>query len=162
LLVLLSFLISRLIIRSGLRIFHSKVFSFDRSIFQVLLCRHINNFSSFTNVWWREFDFIRYLFKFLSSSTNFRIIFIVKFLHHFFAKFFHCLFAKQIEAKFRERRKCIFAKNAKRFFLFAGNPSLTLNTYCLSFSFNVAVELQIPILKRFFFNMNNVTLKCCW
>ena len=44
----------------------------DTSIFEVLLC-HINNFSSYTliNVWWREFDFSNYLFKFLSVDPQY-------------------------------------------------------------------------------------------
>ena len=99
---------------------------------------HNNNFSSFTsiNVWWREFDFSSYLLKFLSvrpqyirSTKTIRLcIFCPNFCvfsHNFhffreiFALFFSHFFAKQIEAKFRE--KCeIFAK---RFFLFAGNPT---------------------------------------
>ena len=42
----------------------------DSSVIEVLLCLFINNFSYFTlkNVWWREFDFSSYLFKFLSVN----------------------------------------------------------------------------------------------
>ena len=57
------------------------------SIFEVLLC-HINYFSPFTlkNVWRRDFDFISYLFKFLSVffPRNFCIIYASKFSRHFF------------------------------------------------------------------------------
>ena len=80
-----------------------------------------------------------------SFSRNFRMIFIAKFSHYFLTKCSH-YFTYQIEAKLREKSEnfCIFAsernakikwngrveKNfakceifAKRFFLFAGNPS---------------------------------------
>ena len=45
------------------KFYEKKIFS---EIFEVLLC-HINSFSFFTliNVWWREFDLVSYLFKFL-------------------------------------------------------------------------------------------------
>ena len=97
----------------------------DSSIFEVLLC-HINNFSSFTliNIWWREFDFISYLFKFLFKPSKFCIIireifalffreifaffaiffgfFCENFAFSSFAKILH-FFAKEIDTKFREK-----------------------------------------------------------
>ena len=44
----------------------------DSSTFEFLLC-HMNNFFSFTliNVWWREFNFPNYLFKFLSVRPQY-------------------------------------------------------------------------------------------
>ena len=84
----------------------------DTSIFEVLLC-HINNFSSFTltNVWWREFDFSSYLFKFLSvrpqyirSTMNVRLCFFRKnlvFFRKIFVLFFREIFASSISQKFR-------------------------------------------------------------
>ena len=90
------------------------------SIFEVLLC-HLNKSSFFTfiNVWWREFDFISYLFKFLPVhpqyirsifalfSLNVRIIF-----SRNFCIFYFDFFAKQIEVKFCEKSEkfCIFAR----------------------------------------------------
>ena len=90
------------------------------SIFEVLLC-HLNKSSFFTfiNVWWREFDFISYLFKFLPVhpqyirsifalfSLNVRIIFSRNFCIFYFE-----FFAEQIEVKFCEKSEkfCIFAR----------------------------------------------------
>ena len=90
------------------------------SIFEVLLC-HLNKSSFFTfiNVWWREFDFISYLFKFLPVhpqyirsifalfSLNVRIIF-----SRNFCIFYFDFFAKQIKVKFCEKSEkfCIFAR----------------------------------------------------
>ena len=92
----------------------------DSSIFEVLLC-HLNKSSFFTfiNVWWREFDFISYLFKFLPVhpqyirsifalfSLNVRIIF-----SRNFCIFYFDFFAKQIKVKFCEKSEkfCIFAR----------------------------------------------------
>ena len=61
-------------IREFREIAKKNLVEFSALISEVSLC-HINNFSFFTliNVWWREFDFTSYLFKFLSS--HFRIIF---------------------------------------------------------------------------------------
>ena len=66
-------------------------------------------------------------------SRRLRIIFIVKFSQYFFAKFSHYFFRifskrTQCENKAkRSRKKCeIFAK---RFLLFAGNPSYRIKTF---------------------------------
>ena len=68
------------------------------------------------NVWWREFDFISYLFKFLPVRPQyirsifaiffreiFSLFFFANFLHYFFAEFSHNIFANfriSIFAKF--------------------------------------------------------------
>ena len=76
----------------------------DTSIFEILLCQN-NNLSSFTviNVWWREFDFSSYLFKFLSvrpqytrSTKIMRLCFfciILFFFREMFVLFFGEIFA---------------------------------------------------------------------
>ena len=99
-------------------------FCSDSSWFEVLLC-HMNNFSSFTliNVWWREFDFNSYRFKFFYVSHFFQEIFAIfsqDFSREIFALFslkIFRIFAKQFKAKYSEnkyfRERTIWENEAK-------------------------------------------------
>ena len=99
-------------------------FCYDISWFEVLLC-HMNNFSSFTliNVWWREFDFNSYRFKFFYVSHFFQEIFAIfsqYFSREIFALFslkIFRIFAKQFKAKYSEnkyfRERTIWENEAK-------------------------------------------------
>ena len=96
----------------------------DTSIFEVLLF-HINNFFSFTfrNVWWREFDFSIYLFKFLyvrpqfiRSTMTIRLCIFRKILCFSisFREIFALFFSRNFRIIFSQNRlKQNFAKNAK-------------------------------------------------
>ena len=127
------------------------IFCSDTAQYLKFYC-HINNFSYFTliNVWWREFDFSSYLFKFVSPQyirsimtirlcvfvffriisiffAKFYIYFFAKFSHNFFAKFSHYFFRISISRKFRiflrNRSKRNFAKKAKIFAFFTSEQN---------------------------------------